>query len=509
MPINISGSALLNTAAGGAAGASGSLANTNGPLGVFAALLNLVQSIETGTQNPNGNAQRSSASSFNISLGDLQSEGSTDSVLKDLFAQISAALTSGEKDDDTLSALSELLGVELQESEASTEFDPDSPLAGLIGQLSSLLNDLAAQIENTANPPAELTGRANAAQRIAEALIRHFGAGGNADAGPDLASAAPQSMTNAGSGAGASANGEALSPASLRALAADLGLIRHGIDIPGARAQAEAVFNGQAPTLEELLQPKGNNTYGQNQLPGTDPRADQTRLADTLGANIAARAGAEGNKPAAPGLPSAEASLAASLASQNANTAATPGSQTDPFLTAQITQTGAPVTSADGTAAARPMQAAYQTPQVNLPNIAFEITRQFHAGNNRFQIRLDPPELGRIDVRMDVDAQGAVHARLAVDRAETLDMLQRDARALERALQQAGLDSNKTNLEFSLRQNAFAGGQFGQDTGDGQPGAGLPVGDGADGQEEEPSIPAQISNVYRGTASPGGVNLFV
>ena len=52
---------------------------------------------------------------------------------------------------------------------------------------------------------------------------------------------------------------------------------------------------------------------------------------------------------------------------------------------------------------------------------------------------------------------GQVNARLTVERAETLDLLQRDQRALERALAQAGLDASKTNLEFSLKQNPFAG----------------------------------------------------
>ena len=108
--------------------------------------------------------------------------------------------------------------------------------------------------------------------------------------------------------------------------------------------------------------------------------------------------------------------------------------------------------------AARAVHAAYQAPvqQVNLPQVAFELARQVEAGNTRFQIRLDPPELGRIDVRLDLDGSGTVNARMVVERAETLDLMQRDQRALQQALQQAGLDATKTNLEFSLRQNPFA-----------------------------------------------------
>ncbi|WP_421951056.1 flagellar hook-length control protein FliK [Pelagibacterium sp.] len=103
----------------------------------------------------------------------------------------------------------------------------------------------------------------------------------------------------------------------------------------------------------------------------------------------------------------------------------------------------------------RPEAALYQRPeaQINLPHIAAEISRHIQNGVNRFEIRLNPPELGRIDVRMEMDNSGNVVARLAVERSETLDLLQRDQRALERALTDAGLDASKTELEFSLGQH--------------------------------------------------------
>ena len=80
---------------------------------------------------------------------------------------------------------------------------------------------------------------------------------------------------------------------------------------------------------------------------------------------------------------------------------------------------------------------------------------QAHAGKNRFEIRLDPPELGRIDVRLKIDRGGNVTSRLVVERSDTLDLLKRDAPQLERALQQAGLKTADNALEFSLRHQAF------------------------------------------------------
>jgi flagellar hook-length control protein FliK len=91
---------------------------------------------------------------------------------------------------------------------------------------------------------------------------------------------------------------------------------------------------------------------------------------------------------------------------------------------------------------------------VPIAGLAVEIVARAHEGKNRFEIRLDPPELGRIDVRLDVDRDGRVTSRLTVERAETLDLLKRDAPTLERALQHAGLNTDG-GLEFSLRDQAF------------------------------------------------------
>ena len=84
--------------------------------------------------------------------------------------------------------------------------------------------------------------------------------------------------------------------------------------------------------------------------------------------------------------------------------------------------------------------------------LAIEIASRAKDGSRQFDIRLDPPELGRIDVKLDVDKSGQVNTHLTVDRPETLDLLRRDSQGLERALQQAGLKTSDGALEFSLRQ---------------------------------------------------------
>jgi flagellar hook-length control protein FliK len=83
--------------------------------------------------------------------------------------------------------------------------------------------------------------------------------------------------------------------------------------------------------------------------------------------------------------------------------------------------------------------------------VPVEIGARALAGNKRFDIRLDPAELGRIDVSLEISEKGEVSAKLTVDRVETLHMLQRDARTLERAFEQAGLKPSEGGIDMSLR----------------------------------------------------------
>ncbi|SFZ83493.1 Flagellar hook-length control protein FliK [Devosia enhydra] len=156
--------------------------------------------------------------------------------------------------------------------------------------------------------------------------------------------------------------------------------------------------------------------------------------------------------------------------------------------------------------ALRPGQGAYPQAlgQLAVPQVAFEIARQVQAGQSRFQIRLDPPELGRIDVRLEIDGGGGVNARLTVEKAETLDLLQRDQRTLERALAQAGLEGSRTTLEFSLKSGT---GGFAGQGGDHRQGLGSGAEAGGSTGDADTAAPHPAAiTLYRGTASPGGVD---
>lgn len=95
--------------------------------------------------------------------------------------------------------------------------------------------------------------------------------------------------------------------------------------------------------------------------------------------------------------------------------------------------------------------AAPSGPATPMHVVPIEIGLRALAGARKFDIRLDPAELGRVDVNLQISDAGEVSAKLVVDRVETLHLLQRDARTLERAFEQAGLKPTDGGVEITLR----------------------------------------------------------
>lgn len=78
------------------------------------------------------------------------------------------------------------------------------------------------------------------------------------------------------------------------------------------------------------------------------------------------------------------------------------------------------------------------------------VTRAVKAGENQFSIRLDPAELGRVTVKIAFSQNGLVKSQIIAERPETLELLQRDARGLERALESGGHKAEPGSISFSL-----------------------------------------------------------
>jgi len=97
------------------------------------------------------------------------------------------------------------------------------------------------------------------------------------------------------------------------------------------------------------------------------------------------------------------------------------------------------------------------------------IARGAAQGDKNFTIRLDPPELGRVDVRLKISDDGIARAHLIVERSETLDLFLRDQRSLERSLEQAGVKTDGSSLQFSL-EGDDRGASFARSDADDRPG---------------------------------------
>jgi len=151
-----------------------------------------------------------------------------------------------------------------------------------------------------------------------------------------------------------------------------------------------------------------------------------------------------------------------------------------------------------------PVSAAQAALTANTPvpvsGLAVDIALRAAGGSSRFEIRLDPAELGRIDVRLDVDKHGNVTSHLTVERPATLDMLRKDAPQLQQALEDAGLKTGDSGLQFSLRDQSSSGRD--KDGSSGRNSQRLVI-------AEEDAMPAQIAGRTYGRtlASSGGVDI--
>ncbi len=89
--------------------------------------------------------------------------------------------------------------------------------------------------------------------------------------------------------------------------------------------------------------------------------------------------------------------------------------------------------------------------------VAAQISKSAQSGETRqMTLQLDPPELGRVEIRLEFGDERMVKANIVVEKPETLLMLQRDAQALERALQNAGLDTDSGSLDFQMADDGHA-----------------------------------------------------
>ena len=120
-------------------------------------------------------------------------------------------------------------------------------------------------------------------------------------------------------------------------------------------------------------------------------------------------------------------------------------------------QTGAPFNAPMQAAAMVSANATAGQTHPGTQMVSAQISRAAQNGETKqITLQLDPPELGRVEVRLEFGDERMVKAHLIVEKPETLLMLQRDANALERALQNAGLETDSGSLDFEMASEDYA-----------------------------------------------------
>lgn len=267
-------------------------------------------------------------------------------------------------------------------------------------------------------PPAQTDGQPAPALQLSDGapqpdteLDPEAAAGGDAKAADGSAEAAPAPVPEAPSNAA-----PVRRDADLRRTAKSADQGKPG-DEPARAAPSGA--KAQAPSAPQASAPSN---------PGAADLPAPPRSAEAFQALLQAqtRPGGETAAPRAPELPS--------------DTSGDAALRSSPDRAAELMRSSAPVNTG---AAPRFAPQTVQT-------LAAQIVRRQGEGGRVFDIRLDPPELGRVGVRLEMGKDQMVKAMLSAERPDTLQELQRTARDLERALADAGFNLAENGLSFTL-----------------------------------------------------------
>ncbi len=149
--------------------------------------------------------------------------------------------------------------------------------------------------------------------------------------------------------------------------------------------------------------------------------------------------------PQVTSVSAASSASSANLAQANAQTALP--------ATAGQTQQGTAQTGATQQASqTQNTKAASQTGTPSpVEQIKVQIEKGLQQGATSIKVQLSPQDLGRVEVKLNVQSDGSVKATVIADRADTLNMLRNDSTGLQQALRGAGLNADSSSLSFYLR----------------------------------------------------------
>ncbi len=156
--------------------------------------------------------------------------------------------------------------------------------------------------------------------------------------------------------------------------------------------------------------------------------------------------------------------IAAAISHDLASNGEAEGSGSEPLP--PVEGTTAPAHTAAGAREAGLSQLSRATIEATA-QIAAQILRRLEGRSTRFEMALTPDELGRVDVKLDIDSEGRLNARLAFDNPAAATDLKGRADELRRQLEDAGFQLADDAFEFTDRDSGSSAFDRGQDTRDG------------------------------------------
>lgn len=291
-----------------------------------------------------------------------------------------------------------------------------------------VLADLDVQVSSpleTRSSPIDVRSEADRDAQVAKAL---------AAAAQTTATPAPQTSSNA-----------ALAAAALAA-----------VGNRPARTDSAAVSNASAERSAENQVSEGDSAASAATPGGKRPTAPAAN-GQAAAASHPAQPGASGTPAGASPAPQ-PTTLAASLNPDSVLDGSAPASTSGGSPAPAALPTAAPPPSVNTTTFSQLAQSTLDT----TIHLAAQITRRLEGRATRFEMGLTPEGLGRVDVKLDIDAGGRLTARLAFDNPLAATELRGRADELRRELQAQGFEIAQDGLEFSDRQSSSSGQGFDQ-----------------------------------------------
>ena len=131
------------------------------------------------------------------------------------------------------------------------------------------------------------------------------------------------------------------------------------------------------------------------------------------------------------------------------DTAAAKAAQSDSEASTDIFGAPSPLEGRVTQASPQAGSSATLSTPVTAPHLAAEISRKFEGKSAQFDISLTPEGLGKVDVKITINARGEVSAAMKFDNPQAAAELKGRAAELQRALEQSGFSLSQEGISFT------------------------------------------------------------